>query len=54
MSYQKFDTRVLARAGARILTQDEIANVTGGDECHLPTSRLSRDASGRPVDMTQD
>lgn len=46
--------RVLCRMGARILTQEEIAKVTGGDEGHLPTSHLSRDASGRPMDITQD
>jgi hypothetical protein len=45
--------RVLGRAGARVLTQDEIEKVTGGDES-LPTSHLSRDASGRPMDITQD
>jgi hypothetical protein len=53
MSYQKIDMRVLGRAGARIITQEEIARVTGA-EGHLPTRTLSRDASGRPIDMTQD
>lgn len=54
MSYQKDDMRVLGRAGARVITQEEIAKVTGGDDGHLPTSHLSRDATGRPVDITQD
>jgi hypothetical protein len=54
MSYQKNDTRVLGRAGARVITEEEIAKVTGGDDLHLPTSTLSRDASGRPRDITQD
>jgi hypothetical protein len=54
MSYQKVDMRVLGRTGARIITQEELARVTGGDEGHLPTSHLSRDASGRPMDITQD
>ncbi len=52
MTYEKVDMRVLARAGARVLTQDEIAKVTGAG--NLPTSHLSRDASGRPADITQD
>jgi hypothetical protein len=54
MSDQKIDTRVLGRAGARVITEEEMRKVTGGDEGHLPTSTLSRDASGRPVDITQD
>jgi hypothetical protein len=54
MSYQKDDMRVLCRAGARILTHDEVARVTGGGEGHLLTSHLSLDASGRPMDITQD
>jgi hypothetical protein len=54
MSHQKVDTRVLARTGARVLTQEEIANVTGGEGDHLPTSHVSRDASGRPLDITND
>ena len=54
MSYQKIDMRVLGRAGARIITQEELARVTGGGEGHLPTSHLSLDASGRPMDITQD
>ena len=53
MSEQKIDTRVLARAGARIITEEEIARVTGRGEGR-PTSTLSRDATGRPVDITQD
>jgi hypothetical protein len=52
MTDQKVDMRVLARAGARVLTQVEIAKVSGAG--HLPTSHLSRDASGRPADITQD
>lgn len=54
MSGKKVDTRVLARVGARTLTQEEIAKVTGGDEGHLPTSHVSRDATGRPLDITLD
>lgn len=54
MSYQNDDMRVLGRMGARILTQEEINSVTGGDECHLPTQIISRDPSGRPRDITQD
>jgi len=52
MTYEKIDMRVLARAGARVLTHEEIAKVTGAGD--LPTSHLSRDASGRPADITQD
>jgi hypothetical protein len=52
MSYQKVDMRVLARVGARVLTQEEVAKVTGAG--NLPTAHLSRDASGRPLDITQD
>jgi bacteriocin-like protein len=54
MAYQKNEMRVLSRTGARTISQEELAKVTGGDEGHLPTKILSRDASGRPVDMTQD
>ncbi len=54
MSHQKVDTRVLGRMGARVLTQEEVASVTGGEDCHLPTSHVSRDASGRPLDITAD
>jgi hypothetical protein len=54
MPEQKLDTRVLGRAGARVMTEEEVAKVTGSDGCHLPTSHLSRDASGRPLDITQD
>ncbi|HEY7405012.1 MAG TPA: hypothetical protein VIB39_15915 [Candidatus Angelobacter sp.] len=54
MSNQNIETRVLARAGARVLTYEEIAKVTGGEDCHLPTSHVSRDASGRPLDITTD
>jgi len=52
MTYEKVDMRVLARAGARVLTHEEIAKVTGAGD--LQTSHLSRDASGRPADITQD
>ena len=54
MSKQENGVRVLSRAGARIITQEELARVSGGDEGHLPTSTLSRDATGRPIDITQD
>jgi bacteriocin-like protein len=54
MAYEKLDTRVLGRVGARVITEEEMAKVTGGGELHLPTSHLSRDASGRPLDITQD
>ena len=49
------DLRVLARAGARVLTSEEMAQVTGGESnVGRPTSTFSRDATGRPVDVTQD
>ena len=55
MSDEKIEMRVLNRAGARIITQEEIAKITGGqDGGHLPTSSISRDHTGRPVDITQD
>jgi hypothetical protein len=53
MPEQKIDSRVLARAGARTITEEEIARVSGGGDGR-PTSTLSRDATGRPVDITQD
>lgn len=52
MSCQKDDMRVLARSGARMLTQEEIAKVSGGQD--RPTGTLSRDPKGNPVDITQD
>ena len=52
MTDQKVDMRVLARAGARVLTQEEIAKVTGAGD--RPTAHVSRDALGRPADITQD
>jgi Ni2+-binding GTPase involved in maturation of urease and hydrogenase len=54
MSDQKDDRRVIARTSARIVTQEEIAKVTGGEECHLPTSIISRGPNGLPRDITQD
>jgi|GEM_PF-2033633 hypothetical protein len=54
MLNQHDNLRVLGRTGARVMTPEEVAKVTGGDEGHLPTSHLSRDASGRPIDITQD
>lgn len=55
MSDEMIEMRVLSRAGARIITQEEIAKITGGqDGGHLPTSNVSRDHTGRPVDITQD
>lgn len=53
MSYQRADMRVLGRKGARIITEEEVARVTGSGEGR-PTSHLSLDASGRPMDITQD
>jgi hypothetical protein len=52
MSHEKTDMRVLGRVGSRIITQEEINKVTGGEG--LPTSHLSRDPSGRPIDITND
>ncbi|HZS26950.1 MAG TPA: hypothetical protein VFB76_06945 [Candidatus Angelobacter sp.] len=52
MSDQKNDMRVLARTSARIVTQEEIARVIGGQG--RPTGTLSRDPKGNPVDITQD
>ena len=54
MSNQKNDMRVLARTSARIVTQEEIEKVTGGEECHLPTKTISRGPNGFPLDITQD
>lgn len=54
MPYQKDDMRVLARTSARIVTQEEIVKVTGGETCHLPTSTISRGPNGQPRDITQD
>lgn len=53
MSYEKLDARVLGRAGARIITPEDVAKVTGGQNPR-PTSSISRDALGRPMDITQD
>jgi hypothetical protein len=53
MSNQNDLLRVLGRMGAREMSQEEVERVTGG-EAPRPTSTLSRDASGRPVDITQD
>jgi hypothetical protein len=53
MSYEKLDARVLGRAGARIMTPEDVAKVTGG-ESNRPTSTISRDPLGRPRDTTQD
>jgi hypothetical protein len=54
MLRQDDNLRVLGREGAREITPEETAKVAGGDENHLPTSTLSRDATGRPIDITQD
>ena len=54
MSQHSDSPRVLGRRGSREMTPEEVARVVGGDENRLPTSTLSRDASGRPIDITQD
>jgi hypothetical protein len=45
--------RVLGRAGARELSQDELSLIYGSDGGR-PTSTLSRDPNGIPRDITQD
>jgi hypothetical protein len=52
MSNNKNSLRVLGRTGAREMSLEETGRVTGGQALH--TSTLSRDAMGRPVDITQD
>lgn len=54
MSNEKIEIRVLNRAGARIITQEEIAKITGGQDGPRPTGTISRDHTGKPVDITQD
>jgi hypothetical protein len=52
ISNDKSLLRVLGRTGAREMSLEETQRVTGGEVLH--TSTLSRDAMGRPVDITQD